>query len=182
MERLSHEERRRRLLAAGRVLWAAQPYDAVRPATITQITGSSIGLVYRHFGSKRGYYVATVRDMADELLEATVPPLDPPDPLRSTVRAYLEFVEREGPLLRMVLRGGLGVDPEVMAIADDARAVLRERARTLLGLADEPRIRALLVGWIGACEAVALDVQLSTELTVEERLEALVGMLRRSLG
>lgn len=182
MERLSHEERRRRLLAAGRVLWAEQPYDAVRPADITRVSGSSIGLIYRHFGNKRGYYVATVRDMADELLEATVPPLGRADPLGDTLRAYLDFVEREGALFRAVLRGGLGVDPEVMAIADGARAVLRERARLLLGLDDGPLSRAVLVGWIGACEAVALDDALCAELTVEQRLEQLVRMLRGSLG
>lgn len=158
MGRLPPDVRRRQLLDAGRRLWAAGSYDAVRPADITAATGTSIGLVYHHFGSKRGFYVATVRDVADALIAATAPcEGDRQATAAHMVRAFVAFVEAHGPVLRAVLRGGIGIDPQVDAIAQEVRDTQAARVLQLLGCPQPPERRAMVVGWIGLCEALALD-------------------------
>ena len=73
MARLSPEARRSQLLDVGRTLFADGAYDDVSTDVIREAAGCSIGLVYRHFGSKRGYYHATVASVAEALIEVTEP-------------------------------------------------------------------------------------------------------------
>ena len=179
MARLSPESRRAQLLAAGRRLWASRPYDAVRPADITAATGTSIGLVYHHFGNKRGFYVATVRDVADDLLRATEPASDDlAAGIGASLSGFVAFVEAEGALLRAVLRGGVGVDPEVGRIAQEVRDVNARRVIDRLGRPATNELVAIVGGWVGFCEAIALD-------HIERRVlrpDALVALMADALG
>ncbi|MEZ4323114.1 MAG: TetR/AcrR family transcriptional regulator [Myxococcota bacterium] len=178
MTRLDPTTRHAELLSAGRILWASKPFDAVRPDDITAATGTSIGLVYHHFGSKRGFYVATVRDAADRLISATDGRGDDPASfVLDTLRGFVRFVADEGPLMRAVLRGGLGVDDEVASIAQRVRDLNARRVLDRLAREETPELTTRIAGWIGLCEAVALD-------HVERRVltdDAVVGLLADAL-
>lgn len=164
MSRMNPEQRKRSLLEAGRRLWASKPFDAVRPDDVTAATGTSIGLVYRYFGNKRGFYVETVRSVADQILATTDPlqlaaatgAVTPHALLHAVLSAFVEQVVRERALLKAVLRGGVGVDPEVAGLAQAVRDAQAARVRLLFSLPDDAATRLVMAGWIGFCEAVVL--------------------------
>jgi len=90
---------------------------------LAQLAGVSKGLLYHYFQSKRGFYVATIRQLGDELLEATrldtEEELD--EALRRVLQAFYAFLADNGRLFRTLVRGGIGNDAEVEAIVDDVR-------------------------------------------------------------
>lgn len=159
--RIHPEERRARLLECGRRLWSRRSFDEITSRDISDETGVSIGLVYHYFGSKRGYYVATVRSVADELLDRTVLPESEnlEAALRRAVEAFLEHFDDHAVLYRATLRGGVGFDPEVSEIADGVRDEIGARILRRLPTSsfDPDEARRLVVGWLGFTEAVALD-------------------------
>ncbi|MEY3014468.1 MAG: hypothetical protein RIT45_3203, partial [Pseudomonadota bacterium] len=71
MARLQREARRAQLLELGLQVFADTPFDAVSVEDVAQRAGISKGLLFHYFGSKRGYYVATVQAAASALLEIT---------------------------------------------------------------------------------------------------------------
>ncbi len=174
------------MLDAGRRLWSSKPFDAIRPDDITAATGTSIGLVYRYFGSKRGFYVETVRAVAQQILVATDPAVlavqsgasTPHALMRAVLAAFVEVVVAEGPLLKAVLRGGVGVDPEVAGLAQQVRDTQASRVRALFGLPDDPHTSLLLAGWIGFCEAIVLtDSDLPPAALVDQMADALYRLV-----
>jgi len=180
MARLKPLERRAQLLYVGRTLWSSASYDAVSSASIAAATGCSIGLVYHHFGSKRGFYVAVIRDLAEEILRATElsPDKSLPESLRGALAAFVALVGRLGGILRAVLRGGVGFDEEVEGIVEGLRWRLVDRILARLELDAEAHIRRRLYGWIGYVEFVALDWEACRDLREEE----LVALLSEAFG
>ena len=179
--RLSHDERRQQLLDVGLRLFTERPYDDFSMEEAAETAGVSKGLLYHYFPTKRDYYMSVIRAATDEMLRLTMPPphLDRFDQLRIGLDAYLSFVEDHAAAYRAVLRGGIGSDPEVVAIADDFRRTIYARIADGLGLrrAAAPQELALL-GWIGFVEAVSLE-------WVERRRPArarLIGLLVDTLA
>src|SRR5689334_8130279 len=121
--RLGLDERRAQLLRLGRDLFSVRSYDDIQIDDIAAAAGISKGLLYHYFGSKRGFYVATVEEAAREILEATQldPSLPPPEKARRSMEVYLDFVEQHAGAYLALLRGGIGTDPEVARIVDRTR-------------------------------------------------------------
>jgi AcrR family transcriptional regulator len=72
-------DRRAELLAIGRQLFAKHAYDELSIDDVAAAAGVAKGLLYYYFTSKRGFYLATIRAEADELLELAQPdPALPP--------------------------------------------------------------------------------------------------------
>ncbi len=159
MSRMSPEERRARLLTAGRSLWAGAAYDAISSREISAATGMSVGMVYHHFGNKRGFYAATIEDAVDGLIAATEPPEtdDLAQVIPGVMNGFLQYVEEHDRLYVAVLRGGIGMDGEVGAIVERARAVNCQRVVERLGFEPTALQRTAIYGWVGACEAVGLE-------------------------
>jgi AcrR family transcriptional regulator len=159
--RLTLDERRAQLVALGRELFRDRPYDAVGIDEIAAAAGISKGLLYHYFPSKRAFYVAVLRQAAQEIEERTAldPALGDADRLRAGIDAYLDYVDENAGGYAAVLRAGAGVDPEVAAIIDDVRARLAERV--LAGVPAErraePATRLAVRGWIGFGEAASLE-------------------------
>lgn len=158
--RESPEVRRRHLLEVGTKLWAGLPFDAISTSEIVAASGVSIGLVYHYFGSKRGYYVATVRKVAEELLDYTHFRAEDSlnDAIRGAIRAFLGHLIEHPGLYRATLRGGLGFDPEVQSIAEKVRWTIVDRIQGRRPKEEQQaRDRRLVYGWLGFLEFVALD-------------------------
>src|SRR6476660_3946402 len=87
-------DRRPELLAIGRQLFAKHAYDERSIDDVAAAAGVAKGLLYYYCRSKRGFYLATIRAEADELLALAQPDpaLPPAERLRRTLDAYLEFV------------------------------------------------------------------------------------------
>ncbi len=179
--RLQLDERREQLLELGLQLFSERSYDEVAIDDIAKAAKISKGLLYHYFGSKRAFYVEVIRVAAARLLEATQPDPDLPDVerARAGIDAYLEYVSQRAGAYRALMRGGIGVDPEVLGVIEDVRAEIIQRMMTGVGL-DQPRpiFRNAARAWVGAVEAASLDWLEHGDI---ER-ETLVEMLLASLG
>jgi len=149
------------LLTLGRELFSDRSYEEISIGDIAKAAGISKGLLYHYFPSKRDFYVAVVRDAAQDLLDRTEPPEATPgdvDLLHAKLEAYLEYVEENFRAYALLLRSGIGSDREVLALVEGTRAAFVERLLTSLPLeAPTPLMRTALRGWVGFAEAVSLD-------------------------
>jgi AcrR family transcriptional regulator len=160
--RLEVEERRKQLVALGIELFAERTYDDVSIDELAHAAGISKGLLYHYFPTKRDFYVATVKQAAQELLERTATPegMDPLERVRAGLDAYLDYVVKHGKPYASLLRGGVGSDAEVAAIVDGTRDAFC--ARLLEGAPFDVAgggslLRIVLRGWIGFVEAATIE-------------------------
>jgi AcrR family transcriptional regulator len=158
--RLDVEERRRQLVALGHELFSSRTYDEVSIDELAKAAGISKGLLYHYFPTKRDFYIATVRDAAQQLLDRTDTPrqMDLADRLTAGVDAWLQYVSEHGPAFISLLRSGIGADAEVARIVDATREAF------LMRLLEEapiekpaPIVRIALRGWVGLVESAAIE-------------------------
>ena len=173
MARQTVEERHAQLITLGRQLFSTLPYDSISTDDIARAAGISKGLLYHYFPGKREYYVATVRSLADELLalldfEVTG---DVGVAVEQTLRRFLDFIETNAAMYQALLRGGIGMDPEVYGLVEGVRRTVAERIRELVGLRDEPLVRLRLHGWLGFAESTSLEWLAHREIDRENLLQ-----------
>lgn len=166
--RLGTDQRRAQLLELGVELFARGAYDALTTDTIASEGGISKGLLFHYFGSKRGFYVATIEHVAQLLLDRVVldRALAPYESVLDAVERFLDFVVGYPAIYRALLREGLGADGESQAIVERVRWTIVHRVLELLdpeaGPAPEEPVplahtAALrLYAWVGATEALSL--------------------------
>ncbi|MFT6397982.1 MAG: AcrR family transcriptional regulator [Bradymonadia bacterium] len=154
--RMNDQERREHLLLYGRRYFAEFGFDAMSMQEIAKRAGVSKGLLYHHFGGRRGFYLATVEHVIDSLLEDMQVPdgLDPVTALRTMIERFVVFVENNADIYQALIRGGLGADSDVVAQLDRVRAhsielITAGQAELLL----TPLQRVQLVGWIAWVES-----------------------------
>src|SRR5207245_2051817 len=98
---------------------------------------------------------------AGEMRSRTTDPAtgrSPEEQLRAGLHTYLTYARDHAATYRAVLRGGIGTDPEVAAIAEEFRQAVMERVLRGLQLdRPAPHTRLAIRGWIGAVEAASLD-------------------------
>lgn len=141
------------------MLFAQHSFDRLSTDQLAQEAGVSKALLFHYFGSKRGYYVETIREVAQMVAEATTP--DPnlafEPALRGALEGYVAFVKDHGALYAALVRGGVGMDPEVHGILDAVRLasveLVLDRARVKRPSA---RLRAALEGWVAFTETTTL--------------------------
>ncbi len=155
-KRMSTDQRRAQLLAAGRQLFADRAYDQISTDEISAATNTSKGLLYHYFGSKRGFYLATIRAAAEDLLAVTEF-----DDLQAgalaSIDGFVGFVEREGQLFRAVVRGGIGSDAEVDGLVTGVRQEIVGRIVRATDVAsDDPVLVGRVWGWLGYTESLAI--------------------------
>lgn len=103
-------KKRELILAAARVLFAAQGFDDTSTVQIAAKAGVSEGILFHHFGSKRGLFVQLAEAYAQEAAAATMSQ-DPADMTEeSIVRGAFEFAERDPDLYRVFLEDGAKLD------------------------------------------------------------------------
>ena len=113
-QRLSIDQRRARLLELGLSLFSQRAYDQVSTDDIALAGGVSKGLLYHYFANKRGYYVATVRELAERVVEATELPEGVPfdQAIRVALQRFVGCIRDNATFYRTLMRGGEGVDDE----------------------------------------------------------------------
>ncbi|MFO0682810.1 MAG: TetR/AcrR family transcriptional regulator [Sandaracinus sp.] len=158
--RLELDARRAQLLVLGRELFGRRAYDEIQIEEIAERAGVSKGLLYHYFGSKRGFYVATVETAASALLEATLedPSAPPPERALRSLETYLDFVSENAPAFKALLGSGIGTDAEVAGIVERVRAEFVRRFLVGLGLEGQSRpvFELAARSWIGLVEAASL--------------------------
>ncbi len=152
-KRLPPEERREHLLF-GRAHFSAPPFDAVSMEDIARRAGVSKALLYHYFSGRRGFYVATVRHVVDDVLEAmgstdgTLPAL---------LDSFVAFSEANAGIYRTILRGALGADAEVEAETDRVRAFVLQKVEAVRQGPLDPLSRIALRGWMAFVEEAVAE-------------------------
>ncbi len=183
--RLDVDERRARLLELGLELFGRRSYEEISIDDIAAEAGMSKGLLYHYFGSKRGFYVATVRQAAGDLVAHVAPSssLPPEQRVSSGLDAYLTFVEAHAGAYVALMRSGVGADPEVLEIVEGTRSAIAARIlEEGLGLVTPPPIyRVALRSWIGAVEAASLEWVERRDLPKSTLVELFADLLVHTL-
>ncbi|HVE68735.1 MAG TPA: helix-turn-helix domain-containing protein [Solirubrobacteraceae bacterium] len=177
--------RREELLEVGLRLFSDRAYDELLLDDIAAEAGVAKGLIHYYFGSKRGFYVAIVEAAAREMrgrfdLDASRPP---GERLRQSIDAYLLYAEEHSAGYRTLLGGGIGSDPEVLAIRDAERAFVLDLILGGLGLPGDPppALRMALEGWLSFVEGVSLEWLVHRDLERDQVRDLLVTALAGAL-
>ena len=159
------DARRDQILAAARRLFSERGFSAVSTTEIAAEAGVARGLINHYFGTKRELYVEVVREMV-RFRAQPVPEYrsgdTPESRLEESIERWLEMVSRNREAwLAAVGAEGLGRDPEIEAVLDDAREEATARLIEVLGLgpaADAPaELHAVLRAYGGMAEAATRE-------------------------
>jgi AcrR family transcriptional regulator len=176
--RLHLDKRRTQLLELGIELFSRHGYEDIAIDELAEAGGISKGLLYHYFGSKREFYVETVRAASRRLQLLTVPDpgLPPAARLRAAVDAHLRYIQEHGAVYSAVYRSGVAIAPEVHHILEEHREVIIQYILQALGVSKaRPLLRAALRAWIAMVEGASLDWIARPSITRDELRELLVA-------
>lgn len=182
--RLDNDQRRAQILELAKRAFSDRAYDDVSIDELARVAGISKGLLYHYFPTKRDLYVAGLREIADELVEAItrVPgDLAPAVQVQASVDAYLAHIARHSRPFVALMRGGIGSDPEVASVVESVRTRLFDKF--LVGspfanlLAGDVRFETAVRGWIGFVEAASIDWCANPRLSRTELCELMTQVL-----
>jgi AcrR family transcriptional regulator len=181
--RLEHDERRRQIIAAGRVLFSQSHYSAVAMRDIAAAAGVARGLLHHYFASKHELYLEVVRDM----LRAPSFPVgvgdgQTPDVVWETsVDGWLDFIQdNRETWLHAIRAGETGYDPALRVVIDEASEVFAERVLEALGLdrcGASPELRAVVRGYGGLAQEATREWLERGRLTRAQVRVLLVGTM-----
>jgi AcrR family transcriptional regulator len=184
--RLDYDDRRAQILAAARKLFVQRPYSEVSMAELAEAAGVARGLLHHYFGSKRELYLAVVRQVV------RVPTMPLPDPTASedlevdnvwdlSVDGWMHLIEANRDLwLAAIGAGGVGRDPELDEILDEARELTAARCLEALGVdpaSASDEVRALVRAYGAFAEETTREWLERRRLTREQ----VRALLRRAL-
>ena len=186
--RLTEQERRAQLLSFGRRHFAQHPFDAMPMEEIARRAGVSKGLLYHYFGGRRGFYLATLSEVIDEALRATLPPAQGTLQARALAMlwGFVRFVHEQRQIYSALVRGGLGSDPEVFAELDRVRRTCMARVLALAGVQQATaRQQIAIIGWLSFVESACaewLEVEGVDQAQLVELLMSALSVVLRSLN
>ena len=188
--RLPRLVRRAQLLGAAQEVFVAQGYHAAAMDDIADRAGVSKPVLYQHFPGKLDLYLALVDQHAEEMVQAVRGALasttENKQRVGATIRAYFEFVEREGGAFRLVFESDLTsqevVRERVERVTSRCAEAISEVIAEDAGLSREEAM-LLAVGLTGMAN-VAARYWLATEGSIPRDAAArlLAGLAWRGIG
>lgn len=164
--RMSTDERREQLLAAGAELLGRLPYNEVSIGEIAAAAGVSKGLLYHYFPTKKDFVLAALRRGERELGELTAPDpnLPPAEQLDAALDRFLDFVEEHAAAYMAIFRSRGGGDAEVEAVLEQNRELRLSALIDSLGswkdapvqIERTPLLETALQGWVFFVEGAVL--------------------------
>ena len=134
--RLKRHEREQQLLDAALTLFGERGYQGTSIEDIARAAGVTRPIIYSHFGSKDGAYLACLRrarnDLEVRMIEAADPDGSLADQLTGCVNAYFAFVDRGSPAWQLLYGGGAAVAGPAAAEAARLRFATVERIAKLI--------------------------------------------------
>jgi AcrR family transcriptional regulator len=178
--RMQVDERREQLLELGAELFARHSYDELSMARIAREAGISKALLYHYFPSKQDFFLATLRQGAEEIARRTEPDpeLPPLEALSGSLDAYLGWVEENETAYRKLMESA-GSVREVKELIDGIRDATSARILEGLGAGDPPppRQRAAVRAWLWFVDGAILDWLEHRDMSRAELRDMLVGQL-----
>ncbi|MRH92221.1 TetR family transcriptional regulator [Nocardia sp. SYP-A9097] len=137
--RLEPDERRAQILSCAIDMFGERPYAAVSTAELAQRAGVARGLINHYFGNKRDLYLAVVRRMVT--LPRANHMLEPSGTTRERVEASVAWLldtigEHGTTWVKVTGLEGIGDDPDVQRILDEADNAAAARVVQMVGLND----------------------------------------------
>ena len=183
--RMQVDERRRQLLELGAELFATHSFGELSMARIAREAGISKALLYHYFPSKQDFFVATLRQGAEEIARRTAPDPDLPplEALAGSLDAFLGWIE-ENETAYLKLMESAGSVPEVKALIDEIRDATSARILDGLGAGDPPppQMRAAARGWLWFMDGAILDWLEHRDMERAELRDLLLRSLAGSLS
>jgi len=161
--RVPRTVRAEQLLDVAEALFATVGYGLTSIERIAQAAGVTRPVVYGHFGSKDGIYLACLRRARGQLekaiFDATSSTTDPREQLELGADAYFGFVESDVARWRVLFGGGAAVSGEVAEEAMELHLATERQFAALLAAAapgaDDELVRAYAHGIGGAAHQIA---------------------------
>ena len=183
--RMQADARRRQLLELGADLFARHSFGELSMARIAREAGISKALLYHYFPSKQDYFVATLREAAEEVRRRTEPDpgLPPAEALARSLDAFLGWIE-ENELAYRKLVESAGSVPEVGALIAEVRDRTSARILTEVRAGDPPppRLRAVARAWLWFMDGAILDWLEHRDLERSELRDLLLGSLAGAMA
>jgi AcrR family transcriptional regulator len=182
--RLEPDVRREQILACAVRLFGDRPYADVSGTDVARAAGVTRGLVNHYFGTKKELYLEVVRALVTvpDVALRRLPDGSRAQQVDTCVGWFLDVVSRHGRAwLAAVNAEGLGRDPDVMRILDDADSATADRLLEALGIASTAdgasesgeELRARVRAYFGLCKAAAHEWLVRGTLT-REQVQALL--------
>ncbi|WP_373864740.1 TetR/AcrR family transcriptional regulator [Nocardia pseudovaccinii] len=137
--RLEPDERRAQILECAIDMFGERPYAAVSTAELAQRAGVARGLINHYFGNKRDLYLAVVRRMVTlpRLDDMVAPTGTDRERVDASVHWLLDVISEHGSTwVKVTSHEGVGDDPEVQQILDQADDAAAERMLLMVGRAE----------------------------------------------
>src|SRR5947209_8975127 len=175
-QRLDHDQRRRQILDCARRLFSERPYASVSTTEIAREAGVARGLLHHYFGSKRDLYLEVIR----ALMRVPTNPVPLQAPGRGVAVVIDDSVDRwltmlehnRGTWLTLIGGRGLGRDPEVEELLEEAREQAADRLIEALQTYEAARapseLRAAIRAYSGFAEAASIEWLERGRLTREQ--------------
>ena len=135
--RLDPDERRAQILACAIDMFGERPYAAVSTAELAQRAGVARGLINHYFGNKRDLYLAVVRRMVTlpRPSRMVMPTGTDRERVDASVSWLLDVIGEHGSTwVKVIGHEGIGDDPEVQRILDEADDAAAERLLDMVSL------------------------------------------------
>jgi len=163
--RLSADERRAQIVAAGRSEFAAHGYQATTTDAIARRAGVSQPYVVRLFGTKQALFLAVADSCFEQLhdtFSAAAAAAPEGEKLTAMGKAYRELVaDREVLALQLHFFAACAADPSLREIGHERFAGLIAHERELSGASETELIRFNAAGMlINVATALGLEIDL----------------------
>jgi AcrR family transcriptional regulator len=181
--RLEPDERRAQILACAIDMFGERPYAAVSTAELAQRAGVARGLINHYFGNKRDLYLAVVRRMVTlpRLDDMVTPSGTDRERVEASVHWLLDVISEHGSTwVKVTSHEGVGNDPEVQHILDQADDAAAERTLLMVGRADsahDAQLRAMVRAFGGLVKVAGREWITRGTLTRDQVHELLADML-----
>ncbi|MGW5107637.1 TetR/AcrR family transcriptional regulator [Nocardia sp. NPDC004123] len=172
--RLEPDERRAQILSCAIDMFGERPYAAVSTAELAQRAGVARGLINHYFGNKRDLYLAVVRRMVTlpRPEKMIVPAGTTRDRVDASVSWLLDTIGEHGSTwVKVTGHEGVGDDPEVQRILDEADYAAADRMVQMMGLSESlhsAELRALVRCYGGLVKAAGREWIVRGSLTREQ--------------
>lgn len=178
--RLPPDARRAQLIQLGVQMLANRRLDDLSVEALADEAGISRGLLFHYFRSKQEFHLEVVRACARELLARTAPDpeLPPPEQLRTSLGAYIDYVTQNRDVYVSLVRGAASGDAAVRQVADETRTEQANRVLKqvdALGLPSAARTELAVRGWVAFCEEVVVSWLASGQRPPRDEVLALLA-------
>lgn len=181
--RLEPDERRAQILECAIDMFGERPYAAVSTAELAQRAGVARGLINHYFGNKRDLYLAVVRRMVTlpRLDDMVAPTGTDRERVDASVHWLLDVISEHGSTwVKVTSHEGVGDDPEVQQILDQADDAAAERMLLMVGRAESAhsaQLRAMVRAFGGLVKVAGREWITRGALTREQVHALLSDML-----